>query len=338
MAPNPTTPPASTNVIFNPPPTDAKPPAPIRNYRKPLKILPKTSTIESYPKDLSPMRKFKSSAKISLDSPNAIEASLQLPTKLTDMQRNTLSRSRSRESSLVRSPSPSSSITSSISRVSSASSLPPRRVFPQTYQDEGKLDIYKMHSLDASPVVFDANLSFVLGCKRQPVRQSFRPSPSHTDPATRSNYLTSKIQNFLNRTDHVMEEWGAMGTKSKYRNDDTVSLIEKQRSDRALSQPRANSLGRSKSVTNILVKGYQLTKSMPRTPRSRSGSMARDMSLTEVEKEDDDDSQSTLLDEVFINNLLYSFCFVVCAISSTFTLKCFTLYFWITFFKTLDSL
>lgn len=323
MAPNPTTPPASTNVIFNSPPTDAKPPAPIRNYRKPVKFLPKS--IESYPKDITPMRKFKSSAKISLDSPNAIEASLHLPAKLTDMQRRTLSRSRSRESSLVRSPSPSSSIVSSVS----SSSLPPRRVFPQTYQDDAKLDIYKMHSLDGSPVVFDANLSFVLGCKRQPVRQTFRPSPSHTDPQTQSNYLTTKIQNFLKRTDHVMEEWGAMGTKSKYRDNDTVSLIEKQR-----SQSRGSSLGRSKSVTNILLKGYQLTKSMPRTPRSRSSSMARDMSITEVEKEDDDDDTIRDDDEVFINKLLFSFCLVVCAIPSTFTLKCFTfcLYFWITFF------
>lgn len=159
-----------------------------------------------------------------------------------------------------------------------------------------------MHSLDASPVVFDANLSFVLGCKRQPIRQSFRPSPSHTDPQTRSNYLTNKIQNFLNRTDHVMEEWSAMGKKSKYRDDDTVSLIEKQRSERALSQPKGSSLGRSKSVTNILLKGYQLAKTMPRTPRSRSSSMARDMSLTEVEKEDDDDDDDTIRDdeEVFI--------------------------------------
>lgn len=158
-----------------------------------------------------------------------------------------------------------------------------------------------MHSLDASPVVFDANLSFVLGCKRQPIRQSFRPSPSHTDPQTRSNYLANKIQNFLNRTDHVMEEWSAMGKKSKYRDDDTVSLIEKQRSERALSQPKGSSLGRSKSVTNILLKGYQLAKTMPRTPRSRSSSMARDMSLTEVEKEDDDDDDTIRDDEeVFI--------------------------------------
>lgn len=310
MAPNPTTPPASTNVmIFNSPPTDAKPPAPYRTFRKPVKIVPKSVSIESYPKDISSMRKFKSSAKISLDSPNAIEASLKLPTKLTDMQRSTLSRSRSRESSLVRSPSPSSTI-SSISRTSNSSSLPPRRVFPQTYQDSGKLDIYEMHALDASPVVFDANLSFVLGCKRQPVRQTLKPSPSHTDPQTRSNYLTTKIQNFLNRTDHVMEEWSALGTKSKYRTDDTVSLIEKQRSERAQSQPRGSSLGRSKSVTNILVKGYQLTKSMPRTPRSRSSSRARDLSLTEEEKEDDD-TDDTIRDddEVFINKLVVLFLF-----------------------------
>lgn len=129
-----------------------------------------------------------------------------------------------------------------------------------------------------------------------------------------------------------------MGTRSKYRDDDTVSLIEKQRSERALSQPRANSLGRSKSVTNILVKGYQLTKSMPRTPRSRSSSMARDMSLTEVEKEDDDDDTIRDDDEVFINSCEFFFSVVdvlVCAIS-TFTLKCFAVvYFWITFFKSL---
>lgn len=184
----------------------------------------------------------------------------------------------SRESSILssRSPSPISSrsnlSTSSYHRYQQQRSITPRRVFPQTYSRDNALNIYEMQSLEPSPVVFDANLSFVLGCNKQPVRQSFRPSPAYTDPQTTSNYLTSKIENFLKRTDHVNEEWKSLNAKNGRVDNDMISLIERQR-ERSSSR---SSVGRSRSATNILIKGLQLAKSLP--PTARSCSSARDMS------------------------------------------------------------
>ncbi|XP_034116439.2 unconventional myosin-XVIIIa isoform X5 [Drosophila albomicans] len=234
---------------------------------------------------------------------------------------------------LTRSPSPAYSISSRCSTQSSVSlsrssrlETPPRRVFPQSYTRGSGLDAYEMRQLESSPVVFDANLSFVLGCKRQPVHQTLRPSPSFEDPRTSSAYLSEKIQNFLKRTDHVQEEWTAMGRRSRRHNSnsstasmpvvgghnsrcstpgsastygggyddyDTISLIERQRERNSME--RCGSVGRTRSTQNILTKAFQLSKQMPHTPTSRGNSMARESSVattTSAMQADDDDDRT----------------------------------------------
>ncbi|XP_017053864.1 unconventional myosin-XVIIIa isoform X6 [Drosophila ficusphila] len=227
-----------------------------------------------------------------------------------------------------RSPSPAYSVSSrcstqsSISNYTSNSRLqtPPRRVFPQSYtRGSGGVDPYEMRQLESSPVVFDGNLSFVLGCQKQPVHQSMRASPSFEDPRTSSAYLSEKIQNFLKRTDHVQEEWTAMGRRTRrttsnsgraggsdsrcttpgstcsgFDDYDTISLIERQRERNSME--RCGSVGRTRSSQNILTKAFQLAKQLPSTPTSRGNSVARDressvatISLTNGDQDDDDD-------------------------------------------------
>ncbi|XP_073815217.1 myosin heavy chain-like isoform X9 [Musca autumnalis] len=226
---------------------------------------------------------------------------------------NNLRSSAERLRLVTRSPSPSLSVRSSSSRASSVCSsigsrssmsrlqTPPRRIFPQTYVAGDPLDAYEMRHLEQSPVVFDGNLSFVLGCNRQPIRQSLRPSPSFEEPRTASAVLSEKIQNFLKRTDHVQEEWVAHGRRSRANSSssratptnshyddtyDTINLIERQRERNSME--RCPSVGRSKSSQNILTKAFQMTKAMPRISNSRSNSMARELS----ENEDDDDNRT----------------------------------------------
>lgn len=126
----------------------------------------------------------------------------------------------------------------------------PRRMYPQTCDRSESVDLKELKSKEQAPVVFDANLSFILGCNKQPLRQKFKPIAAHMEDGTSSNYLTNKIDNFLKRTDHVMDEWRRLGHK-----DDTDMFDGKKRR-----------LGRSKSATNIMIKGFTLF--------SRSGSRA----------------------------------------------------------------
>ncbi|KRF99994.1 uncharacterized protein Dwil_GK14014, isoform C [Drosophila willistoni] len=219
-----------------------------------------------------------------------------------------------------RSPSPAYSVSSRCSTQSSISlnsssrlQTPPRRIFPQTYtRGTGGLDAYEMRQLESSPVVLDGNLSFVLGCQRQPVHQSIRASPSYEDPRTSSAYLSEKIQNFLKRTDHVQEEWTAMGRRTRrtttssnnsvreashsrcttpsnssiYDDYDTISLIERQRERNSME--RCGSIGRTRSSQNILTKAFQLAKQLPHTPTSRANSLARERESSVATTTDDD--------------------------------------------------
>lgn len=235
---------------------------------------------------------------------------------------------------LTRSPSPALSTKSTSSRTSSIGSsipttrsslsrlqTPPRRVFPQTYTQGNQFDAYEIRNLEQSPVVFDANLSFVLGCRKQPVHQSFRPSPSFEDSRTASAFLSEKIQNFLKRTDHVQEEWSALGKRSRNRSaasninsrgttptnsiyddsdplSETISLIERQRERNSME--RCPYVRRTQSSQNILTKAFQLSKVLPKTPTSRPNSLARDILDLNDDTEDDltiqeDDNE---LDEV----------------------------------------
>lgn len=146
-----------------------------------------------------------------------------------------------------RSPSPS---------VPTYSTLPARRPYTKRYDsldidddDEGDGLMEK----DDSPVVFDANLTFVLGTKAK-LRQNVTPIPVSVPPPASipsekdaaSSALTNKISNFLQRTDHVMDEWKRVGRKDN--NDDVVKP----------RNPADKIAGRSRSATNIMIKGYQL--------------------------------------------------------------------------------
>ncbi|XP_017118797.1 unconventional myosin-XVIIIa isoform X7 [Drosophila elegans] len=266
---------------------------------------------------------FSSSLLGNKDSESLYEISLKLP----------LNSSTAADRLVNRSPSPAYSVSSRCSTQSSVSNYtansrlqtPPRRVFPQSYtRGSGGVDPYEMRQLESSPVVFDGNLSFVLGCQRQPVHQSMRASPSFEDPRTSSAYLSEKIQNFLKRTDHVQEEWTAMGRRTRrttshsgragggagsesrcttpgstcsgYDDYDTISLIERQRERNSME--RCGSVGRTRSSQNILTKAFQLAKQLPHTPTSRGNSVNRDrdressvatISLTNGDHDDDDD-------------------------------------------------
>lgn len=180
----------------------------------------------------------------------------------------------SRESSVSstqysRSPSPisscrSSQLSSAVSNGSrSGRSLTPRRVFPQTYQRDNSLNVSELRAKEQSPVVFDGRMSFVLGCKNQNVYQTVQPTPAHTDPETASYYLSAKINDFLKRTDHVNEEWQKLGRSDSSR---SISKIESNR-ERAGDSSKCR---RSKSVTNIMVKGFQLMRDLPPTSRCSS--------------------------------------------------------------------
>lgn len=151
----------------------------------------------------------------------------------------------------------------------------------------------EFHSLDPASTVFDGKLSFVLGCQKQRVRQELRPSPAHSSEAdTASRYLTEKISDFLKRTDHVMEEWSNhCKATAKSRHCDVVSLIEERRGGDEMCER----LARSKSVTNILIKGHRMAKSMP--PTVRSSSVCREGSRPPADPRPRDDDEDTVCDE-----------------------------------------
>lgn len=130
----------------------------------------------------------------------------------------------------------------------------PRRMYPQTSDRRNSVDLTELRAREQAPVVFDANLQFVLGCNRQPVRQRFKPRAAHLEEGTSSNYLSAKIDNFLKKTDHVMDEWRRLGHK------DDPDCQRK--------------VGRSKSATNIMIKGFTLFS----RSTSRASSMCRGIS------------------------------------------------------------
>lgn len=145
-----------------------------------------------------------------------------------------------------RSPSPISSVSKSYSMTNTETSFP-RRMFPQTSAKINYAD--ELKGKEDAPVVFDAGMSFVMGVKNQTVRQQFKPRAAHLQSSTASSVLSSKIRDFLRKTDHVMEEWKRLGRKDT----DMQSLA-------ALPDKNGGDgyIGRSRSATNILIKGFQL--------------------------------------------------------------------------------
>lgn len=170
------------------------------------------------------------------------------------------------------SPSLSQCSNSSINSQRSMRSLTPRRIFPQAYTPSKTIDLSELQSLDSASTVFDGKLSFMLACNNQRLHQQFRSSPAHlSDADTASRYLSDKISDFLKRTDHINEEWTnhCKTISSSRKSCDVISLIEEQRDDAI-----AKRLARSKSVTNIMIKGYQMVQNMP--PTERASSVCRD--------------------------------------------------------------
>lgn len=149
------------------------------------------------------------------------------------------------------------------SRTSITGSSTPRRIFPQMFKPFfNHLDKTK----EDSPVVFDASMSFDLNSNRTSLRHQFKPNPAFADQQTTSNSLTCRIAEFLNRTDHIMEEWKRLGKGG----DDLQSLV---------SLPANSISGLSnanrKSATNIMIKGLLNYSKGSRSPSVRSRSIAR---------------------------------------------------------------
>lgn len=233
------------------------------------------------------------------------------PTNIDISNNNNSFLSLSRNSSLqsidslssFRSISPSLSLNSSTGSITSTNSrqlrsLTPRRIFPQTYTPRQTIDLAKLKTLDTASTVFDGRISFVLGCKNQRIRQDFRSSPAHlSETETASRYLSDKIRDFLRRTDHVTEEWNnhCKTISNSRKSCDMISFIEEQRNQ--IDDPR---LARSKSVTNIMIKGYQMMKNLPPTERSNSVCRERCGSVISVfsQKTRDDDEETIVDDEV----------------------------------------
>lgn len=238
------------------------------------------------------------------------------PTNNIDVNNNNSFLSLSRNSSLqsidslstFRSISPSLSLNGSTGSITSTNSrqlrsLTPRRIFPQSYTPSRTIDLAELKTLDTASTVFDGKISFVLGCNNQRVRQEFRSSPAHlSETETASRYLSDKIRDFLKRTDHVSEEWNNhCKTVAKSRKScDVISFIEEQRNHIDELNPR---LARSKSVTNIMIKGYQMINSLPPTERSNSVCRERCGSTISVfsQRTTDDDEETIVDDEVNIN-------------------------------------
>lgn len=159
-------------------------------------------------------------------------------------------------------------------------STPPRRTYPRESTCSPATE--EVLVKEQAPVVFDASLNFVLGCERQRVKQSFRPTASHMEPTTASSYLSSKISQFLKRTDHIMDEWRSLGHKDEAENE-PASLPNNR------DMPRIT-IGRSQSATNIMIRGFQYY--------SRSNSVGKSSSRRSLSRASEDGTLSEGIQEV----------------------------------------
>lgn len=143
------------------------------------------------------------------------------------------------------------------------SSSTPRRIFPQVVRPPA---LHPDKSSDDSSTVFDASMSFDLASNRTSLRQQFKPQPAFCEEQTASNSLSLRIAEFLNRTDHIMEEWRHLGKGG----DDLQSLVQLP-----ASNVPGQSSTRRKSATNILIKGMLNFTKGSRNSSVRSRSTAR---------------------------------------------------------------
>lgn len=147
-------------------------------------------------------------------------------------------------------------------------------MFPQVAATS---DLSDLEDKERAPVVFDANLTFVLGCKSN-MRQNFVPVPAHKDRDTASSALSDKIANFLERTDHVMDEWKSLGHRENGKERSCAESLRRNAEDR-------RTIGRSRSATNIMIKGFQY---FSRASSCNRSSVTRDFSEDCTEAEADE--------------------------------------------------
>lgn len=76
----------------------------------------------------------------------------------------------------------------------------------------------------------------MMGMRRQPLRGSARATTGRRDLEGSSAQLSARISEFLQRTDHVMDEWKRLGHREPL----DIKAIK-----------------RSTSVSNIMIKGFQ---------------------------------------------------------------------------------
>lgn len=154
---------------------------------------------------------------------------------------------------------------------SPARSFTPRRTYPQSYSNEASISLKELNTMDPSSTVFNGRMSFMIGNSNQRIYQQVNVNPAHKNPKMASNYLSSKIDSFLKRTDHVMEEWKHLGKR------DHSSGLDSNC---------------SKSSANIMIKGFQMMSSIQPTERMRNRSLSYDR--------DDDCTITDGLEEVII--------------------------------------
>lgn len=283
--------PIPVNVLAKMPSVPTRyPDTPPPSYNRHLNALTSTSSDESLERKDSMSNGLSSLSNASLSSATSLAKRPPLPPHCNHQKRPTSRGHIGSTNRMLRSPSPCSvsssvsyrakslstgmrspSVVSSRSRsslVESATfSTPPRRTYPRESTCSPSMEDVLVK--EQAPVVFDASLNFVLGCERQRVKQSFKPTASHLDSTTASSYLSSKISQFLKRTDHIMDEWRSLGHRDDI-NDDPISLPH------ARDKPRVV-IGRSQSATNIMIRGYQYysrSNSVANSPSRRSLSRA----------------------------------------------------------------
>lgn len=156
---------------------------------------------------------------------------------------------------------------------SPAKSITPRRTHPQSYSHEESISLKELNTLDPSTTVFSGRISFMItSSNNQRIYQELKFKPAHKSPNMASNYLSTQIDSFLKRTDHVMDEWKHLGHR------DYLSGLD------------SNS---SKSVANIMIKGFQMMPSIRTTERKRHRSVSYEL--------EDDSTITSGLEEVIVN-------------------------------------
>lgn len=154
---------------------------------------------------------------------------------------------------------------------SPARSVTPRRTYPQSYSNEASISLNELNTMDSSSTVFNGRMSFMIDNSNQRIYQQMNVNPAHKSPKMASNYLSSKIDSFLKRTDHVMEEWKHLGKRDHSSDLDSNC---------------------SKSAANIMIKGFQMMSSIQTTERIRNRSVSYEL--------EDDSTITDGLEEVIL--------------------------------------